>query len=725
MIPVPPNERTNEPAPELAAAESVLMQLVQSIKVYRLYPLSNPQVRNSISSLRDRIAALPPEKSLHLIVESERLLLTDKAPVLPDEEGVKELAHLLYLSDVESIDFASEATEQEIAVLLGIIDLSEERRRSLGPLEEVLRTRGVEHIGVRVMGQVKIQEIEGLHSHSWDLVSLAELEELEAKLLKEIGKTAFRATVRTVGEEELDQRASRILGLLSLPEQFSILLQQLAGRKRVSRVSDLGGPIEQIASLVRDLQPFLDKVVDADRIRLYGNLEKVANAVERNTERRVLSARVPLFIRLGRIAALFPERLPGMAVHEALDPGGRLGPGVSRVLLGGLRGIAEGDPHFSVFTDAFDTLPPLPEEAALSTYRVIIEPPAPPVPLKLREEFFRPGRGTGQDFGEKNLVEKGSRSIGAFDSIPVILDLTVLEEDPGEYEMLLEALVGRFRYCLEAKNVEIAEQILAALVDELVRRGSQGNFAALVKAAIDRCGEPEAMRLFVAALSACGKGTDEYFKTLRIPSHLHRNAVSSLMEILAVEPDKSTRHKILDALVGVGRRHVDVLAPYRSHPRWYVVRNVVFILGRLGKDALSTLLGTGVHADPRVRKETVRSLGLLGGQEAIKRLVFYLRDRNESVVREAIRQLVKLKAEDCLPALHAFVLSQEFRNREADTCVAVAQALGTLGREESLKTLDSVFQVRLGKGRAYSPDVQRAFREAAGAIQGRLGQGRA
>src|SRR5207244_13304829 len=52
------------------------------------------------------------------------------------------------------------------------------------------------------------------------------------------------------------------------------------------------------------------------------------------------------------------------------------------------------------------------------------------------------------------------------------------------------------------------------------------------------------------------------------------------------------------------------LAPFLDDPHWYVIRNVVFVLGQIGGSAVVDMLRKAAqHSDPRVKRAVVQALG--------------------------------------------------------------------------------------------------------------------
>jgi HEAT repeat protein len=87
------------------------------------------------------------------------------------------------------------------------------------------------------------------------------------------------------------------------------------------------------------------------------------------------------------------------------------------------------------------------------------------------------------------------------------------------------------------------------------------------------------------------------------------------------------RRSVIDALIALGKKDIQALSKGLEDHRWYVVRNIIYILRKIGdKRATEYLLKTVRHADVRVRKEVIKALGELGGREVVQTLRECLND---------------------------------------------------------------------------------------------------
>jgi hypothetical protein len=86
--------------------------------------------------------------------------------------------------------------------------------------------------------------------------------------------------------------------------------------------------------------------------------------------------------------------------------------------------------------------------------------------------------------------------------------------------------------------------------------------------------------------------------------------IDLLNAVLGESQQRRNRRLLAEAMAELCREHPERLAPYLSDRRWYVVRNIVHILGWIGGTATVGLLRTALkHPEPRVRYEVVAALG--------------------------------------------------------------------------------------------------------------------
>lgn len=156
-----------------------------------------------------------------------------------------------------------------------------------------------------------------------------------------------------------------------------------------------------------------------------------------------------------------------------------------------------------------------------------------------------------------------------------------------------------------------------------------------------------------------------------------RRAVCQALEILAVD-------------------HVDLLGKGTENPRWYVVRNVVSILGKIEDPrALNYFKRTIGHSDLRVRKETIISAAKIYLPEAADFLITALNDDDEKLQTLALRELVSKRIEKAFDAIGKIIVQRNFKNRSTEQIREFLEGFAILGGQNAFEPLKRIIKHRV------------------------------
>ncbi|MBI1919772.1 MAG: HEAT repeat domain-containing protein [Geobacter sp.] len=151
---------------------------------------------------------------------------------------------------------------------------------------------------------------------------------------------------------------------------------------------------------------------------------------------------------------------------------------------------------------------------------------------------------------------------------------------------------------------------------------------------------------------------DELFHVLK---HLGAQTVPRLIERLGVADNLYARKSLASALVQIGEPSIPFLAAMLQDSRWYVIRNMVAILGEIGiPSSVRLLKGPAYHEDARVRKETIRSLSKIGGTEAEAILIGLLTTKDRDVKQQAVLSLGIMRSQTAVQPLLDIVWHRDF-----------------------------------------------------------------
>jgi HEAT repeat protein len=145
------------------------------------------------------------------------------------------------------------------------------------------------------------------------------------------------------------------------------------------------------------------------------------------------------------------------------------------------------------------------------------------------------------------------------------------------------------------------------------------------------------------------------------------------------------RKVILQVLIEIGHDTPEIFLPYLSDPRWYVVRNMAFILARIASPgALDKVVTLISHREPRIRKEVLNYLERTPDPKAKNYLLKFLRDDSSAFRIRALQVLGNSNCMFALKPIAAMTASELFQEKDIEERKAAYEALGALGADQVL-----------------------------------------
>ncbi|MGI9190128.1 MAG: HEAT repeat domain-containing protein [Longimicrobiaceae bacterium] len=284
-------------------------------------------------------------------------------------------------------------------------------------------------------------------------------------------------------------------------------------------------------------------------------------------------------------------------------------------------------------------------------------------------------------------------------------------EEPGEAP---EALLQQLRAAGGAAAPELLYRIEVSARDA-GRTGSVGNWIETVRQlrreaeqagtadpvwravamnALARAASRPVIEVLVARLGAA-RGEDERAEQRSTLVHIGGESVPPLLRALASEQDRLARRTIRDTLVELDRVGVPLAEDPVGDERWFLVRNMVGILGETrGAHALDHLERTAQHPDPRVRRETAYALAKFEDQRAVATLIGLCSDDAAAVRGAAVLGLGLSGSREAVRPL----LERLEAERDGGVETEVVRALGRLG---DLRAIDALAE-RTERGGLFS-----------------------
>jgi HEAT repeats len=208
---------------------------------------------------------------------------------------------------------------------------------------------------------------------------------------------------------------------------------------------------------------------------------------------------------------------------------------------------------------------------------------------------------------------------------------------------------------------------------------------------------------------------------LALAQELGAPAVDWLTLVLSESQARLTRQLVAEAIAAQVQRDPARMAAWLSDPRWYVVRNVVHILGWVGGPAVVPLLQTAVrHADPRVVAEVVNALQGIELRLARPVLIKALEHADAHTFGQALHQLSAARDPAVARFVTAFLAQERFLQRPAEERRAIYAAIASTGGDEVVADLEAA----LNAGNWFDREME-VHRHAVARCLSRIGTPRA
>ncbi len=257
--------------------------------------------------------------------------------------------------------------------------------------------------------------------------------------------------------------------------------------------------------------------------------------------------------------------------------------------------------------------------------------------------------------------------------------------DFSETVLLLEKLLDSL---ISQQNFYLASEVLLLLknLEHSESEAGQTKRAERIKEALNRAGDKERMMNLTQVLNQNPRL--DLFSARKYLSLLSRNTVPHLVDMLGELENFAARSMVCSVLENWGEQSIELLSKGVYDRRWYVVRNIVGVLGRIGSPvAVPYLKRTIRHEDLRVRKQTLEALSRIKSKEVDLILLEILEDPEEKLRLRAAGFLGERPSQEVVDYISNLATRKDFRDRSQEEKKILLEALAHTGRDKAVNLL--------------------------------------
>ena len=297
------------------------------------------------------------------------------------------------------------------------------------------------------------------------------------------------------------------------------------------------------------------------------------------------------------------------------------------------------------------------------------------------------------------VTELDKNSLDKIDKvIEILFEMFYLSEGRQDVEDLVSFFLNAVEYSIGRGNILLVTNTLSRLQGMAQDKG--------VPEEVRRCARRVLMMASGdAIISLLGEVLDsgqeiEENVIEDFVKYLDKTAIAPFMKILGELQSIHARKIVIDALIHLGTKDITALSKGLSDSRWYVVRNIIYILRKIGdKRAVDYLLKTIKHGDIRVKKEVIRALGELGGGGVLQALRECLDDPDIQVRIASLKALGTMGSEAAKRIVMNRISDKNFKDKEFDEKKEVFEVLARWKDNEVINFLAAILKKKTFLGR--------------------------
>jgi HEAT repeat protein len=287
--------------------------------------------------------------------------------------------------------------------------------------------------------------------------------------------------------------------------------------------------------------------------------------------------------------------------------------------------------------------------------------------------------------------------------------------EPNAYIQVLKLLVGKTKLLLVQNKLEVAFRVLTALARHFIEPKRPREVKPYISEGLKTIADERTIPIIVNRL--CSPDIKDPSDLINLLIIIGESVLTTLIVRLSTEKDLRSRKRLMLAIIRFKDKALPRLLPFLDDNRWYVVRNVVSILGEMQLPESVPHLGKILdYPDVRVQKEIIKTLSKIKTKESVEILLMLLFKKSSPEIRSyAAYALGVVRETFAIPYFIKILKGKNLYFEDLNFLKEVILALGRIGSYECFTPLVKLFKKR-------SLFFSKRFRFLKGVISQALGE---
>ena len=279
-------------------------------------------------------------------------------------------------------------------------------------------------------------------------------------------------------------------------------------------------------------------------------------------------------------------------------------------------------------------------------------------------------------------------------TIETLIARIAKETDPSAYR---GHIVEFSRFLLgerAERRIEYSTQAMTIFVRHIeAPPGGSDEIAGLARLGIKEVASEELVAHYIGLLKK--RGGHGRHETDAVLVALEERSVGPLLQALAEEEDLLVRKAIVEIVTRIGRIAVPTILENLTDSRWYMVRNMISVLGTLGMPDLAPhIVATLSHPDLRVKKEAIKALSRIPHPSSVAALCDLCFFPEETVALTATAALSSKKETEAIVTLYRRAAAKLILYPNYRLAHEAIDSLRVIGTDESVTALEEILALR-------------------------------
>jgi HEAT repeat protein len=294
----------------------------------------------------------------------------------------------------------------------------------------------------------------------------------------------------------------------------------------------------------------------------------------------------------------------------------------------------------------------------------------------------------------QQLLDMDNRHRALDEFLDVQTEILIAEDDSSEFDHLMGALTRILDSLVNVGDFHSAVNVIRRLKSfaktltgpQNQTDSSDQKKAEIIERVVNLAGEEDKIARITQIVNEKAMIDLAFVKIYLLA--LNINAVTPIIHMLRDLKEFPTRTMVCEVLADKVKSNVELLRDGISDKRWYVVRNLVSVIGSVGsEEGIRLLKQIAKHRDLRVRKEILKSLFKISGSQSGELLISFLQDEDKRIRIMASRSLAERKEQKAIPVLMEILKDSGFKENSPEEKKSMLESFAVIAQDEALPYL--------------------------------------